>query len=60
MDLTRLTRALRRLAARVFSVWPERLRQRDRLADLTDAQLRDVGLTRADVRRETAKPFWRS
>ena len=58
MDFTRLARALRRLA-RAVPAWPERLRQRDRLAELTDAQLRDVGLTRADVRRETAKPFWR-
>lgn len=59
MDFARPARALRRLAAQVFSVWPERLRQRQRLAELTDAQLRDVGLSRADVRRETEKPFWR-
>ncbi len=56
----RLARVLRHLAKRLLSTWPERLRQRDRLAELTDAQLRDVGLTRADVRRETEKPFWRA
>lgn len=36
----------------------ERYRQRRDLADLTDEQLRDVGLTRCDVERECAKPFW--
>lgn len=50
---------LRRTAATLFRVWPERLRQRGRLSELTDAELRDVGLSRADVRRETGKPFWR-
>lgn len=35
-----------------------RYRQRRDLADLTDEQLRDVGLTRCDVERECAKPFW--
>ncbi len=50
---------LRRTAATLFRIWPERQRQRDRLLELTDAQLRDVGLSRADVRRETGKPFWR-
>ncbi len=39
--------------------WTERWRQRHALASLDDALLRDVGLTREDVRRETEKPFWR-
>lgn len=50
---------LRRTAATLFRVWPERLRQRGRLLELTDDELRDVGLSRADVRRETGKPVWR-
>ena len=29
------------------------------LAELTDEQLDDIGLTRRDVERESAKPFWR-
>lgn len=37
----------------------ERSRQRRALAELSDARLRDLGLTRHDVRREVAKPFWR-
>lgn len=36
----------------------ERGRQRRALADLDDRLLRDIGLTRADVRDEYAKPIW--
>jgi len=37
----------------------DRARQRRRLAELDDRLLRDIGLTRADVREETRKPSWR-
>lgn len=37
----------------------ERARQRRHLAALSDWQLKDIGLDRADVARECAKPFWR-
>jgi uncharacterized protein YjiS (DUF1127 family) len=37
----------------------ERARQRRQLAGLSDAMLRDIGLTRSDVDAETRKPFWR-
>lgn len=33
-------------------------RQRAALKRLTDDDLRDVGLSRADVAKELAKPFW--
>lgn len=36
-----------------------RRRQRLALAELDDARLRDLGLTREQVERETRKPFWR-
>lgn len=36
----------------------EKRRSRATLRDLTDDQLRDVGLTRNDVRREIAKSFF--
>lgn len=39
--------------------WMEHSRQRRRLADLDDAALKDIGLTRDDVRVEFEKPFWR-
>jgi uncharacterized protein YjiS (DUF1127 family) len=34
-------------------------RQRRALSGLSDEMLRDLGLTRDDVARESAKPFWR-
>jgi uncharacterized protein YjiS (DUF1127 family) len=36
----------------------QRHRTRKSLLLLDDAQLADVGLTRADARREGRKPFW--
>jgi len=45
---------LRRLA-----FWFDRACQRETLAELTDHQLRDIGLTRSQADAEAAKPFWR-
>lgn len=39
--------------------WQKRGRERRQLASLTDLQLKDAGLSRADVVAELAKPFWR-
>jgi uncharacterized protein YjiS (DUF1127 family) len=36
----------------------EKRRSRSTLRELTEDQLRDVGLTRSDVRREAAKSFF--
>jgi len=49
-----LNRVLDRLAC-----WQGRARMRRALGELDDRMLRDVGLSRLDVRAETAKPFWR-
>lgn len=38
--------------------WQERAVQRYRLAEMSDRQLRDLGLTRGQVDRESRKPFW--
>ena len=52
------------LAGRLLTIlelvetWPRRRRQGLDLAELDDRLLADIGLTRADVARETAKPFW--
>ena len=40
-------------------VWHERARERRQLQSMSDHMLRDLGLGRADVDAETAKPFWR-
>ena len=39
--------------------WVERARQRRHLAELSAHMLKDIGLSRADVETEVAKPFWR-
>jgi uncharacterized protein YjiS (DUF1127 family) len=44
---------------RLLLDWQERARQRRRLREMDDRLLRDIGLTRADVELEAAKPCWR-
>jgi uncharacterized protein YjiS (DUF1127 family) len=44
----------------VLLLWMDRSGQRQDLAELEDHQLRDIGLTRDDIRRECGKPFWRA
>ena len=51
--------ALPFFAAQVVAYWLELVRQRRHLARLDDRMLKDIGLNRADVEREIAKPFWR-
>lgn len=46
-----------RLAARL-SCWRDRARERRQLAGLDARALADIGITRLDVARECAKPFW--
>jgi uncharacterized protein YjiS (DUF1127 family) len=46
-------------AADVLLTWVERARQRRRLGQLSNHMLKDIGLSRADVEIEAAKPFWR-
>lgn len=47
-----------RFLARLLEMM-EIARQRRHLAALSDWQLQDIGLSRADVARECTKPFWR-
>ena len=47
----------------VFSIlvmWNRRIEQRRQLAQLSDALLEDVGMTRAEAERESKRPFWMS
>jgi len=46
-------------AWRMLLNWSARSRQRHALAALDDAMLKDIGLSRADIEFEAAKPFWR-
>jgi uncharacterized protein YjiS (DUF1127 family) len=48
-----------RQLARLVGLWHERARQRRALAQLSDAQLRDIGISRSAARQEASQPFWR-
>jgi uncharacterized protein YjiS (DUF1127 family) len=43
-----------------FHVWRERIRQRRELAQWTDRDLHDIGLSWSDIVHEAEKPFWRA
>lgn len=49
-----------RSLGRLLLIWQARAADRVRLAGLDERDLRDMGMTRADARREAAKPFWRA
>ena len=51
-------RGLSGVLAALLLCW-DRSRQRRHLHELDERLLRDVGLHRDEVARETAKPFWR-
>ena len=38
--------------------WCGQFRSRRELEELSDASLRDIGITRCDIPRELHKPFW--
>lgn len=38
--------------------WEDRISQREALREFDDRALADMGISRADVEYETAKPFW--
>ena len=40
-------------------LWQRRLRDREMLLHMSTAQLKDIGLSRADALQEAEKPFWR-
>jgi uncharacterized protein YjiS (DUF1127 family) len=43
-----------------FHTWRDRARQRRELAQWSERDLHDVGLSRSDVAHEAEKPFWRA
>jgi uncharacterized protein YjiS (DUF1127 family) len=50
--------ALKSLA--VPLLWLQRARYRHELSQISERQLRDVGLNPELIRRESAKPFWKA
>jgi uncharacterized protein YjiS (DUF1127 family) len=47
-------------ASRTLATWQNRIAERQAFASLEYRDLRDMGLSRWDVEREVAKPFWRA
>ena len=43
----------------LLAAWLQRRRERYQLLQLTERELRDIGITRCDAVREAAKPLWR-
>jgi uncharacterized protein YjiS (DUF1127 family) len=43
-----------------FHIWRKRYQSRRELAQWTDRDLHDVGLSRSDIVFEADKPFWRA
>jgi uncharacterized protein YjiS (DUF1127 family) len=57
------TKANPGLVTRLFDhllTWLDRARQRRHLGELDDRLLRDIGLSRAEVEHEIARPFWQT
>ena len=46
--------------AEILQVWRDRSRQRRELAQWTERDLHDVGLSWSDIAHEAEKPFWRA
>ncbi len=42
----------------VLTTWQKRYEERLNLESMSDHLIRDMGMTRGDVRRELSKPFW--
>jgi uncharacterized protein YjiS (DUF1127 family) len=57
---TMISNALRALAnlERGFSMWLHRVYSPNELRTLSDRDLRDIGLSHTEARREYATPFW--
>jgi uncharacterized protein YjiS (DUF1127 family) len=42
----------------LLAAWQERIAERRSLMELSDATLKDIGISRTDTWREANKPFW--
>jgi uncharacterized protein YjiS (DUF1127 family) len=50
---------LAKRVARTLRVWGSRIRQRHVFPEIDDRELRDLRISRWELQRELAKPFWR-
>ena len=44
----------------LLKTWRRRAYERQVLVTMSDAMLRDIGITRCDAMNEASKPFWRA
>jgi uncharacterized protein YjiS (DUF1127 family) len=44
----------------LLKTWRRRAYERQMLVTMSDAMLRDIGITRCDAMNEASKPFWRA
>jgi uncharacterized protein YjiS (DUF1127 family) len=51
--------AIARLMLGLVWLWRERTRSRRELAAMSERQLQDIGVRRADIAEDLGKPFWR-
>ena len=61
LDALKPAQPLSRLANRLwgsFALWLQKRESRWTLRDMTDDQLRDIGLTRSEARTEVSKSFF--
>lgn len=45
--------------AYTFAVWDQRYRSRLIMREMSESQLEDIGVTRAEMHREAGRPFFR-
>lgn len=57
-DLTETLRCLLIKCIRQLSIYKHRRKSRLALLKLDDARLKDIGISRSDAEKESAKPFW--
>ncbi|MBP5857678.1 DUF1127 domain-containing protein [Marivibrio halodurans] len=55
----RVTKTVLATVWTLLRLWQERVEMRHHVRTLDDRLLKDIGVTRADVDSEIAKPFWR-
>jgi uncharacterized protein YjiS (DUF1127 family) len=58
-SVPRTTRSRLLTIVGLAELWLERRRQRRALLELSDALLKDIGVSRYEACREATKPFWR-
>jgi uncharacterized protein YjiS (DUF1127 family) len=57
--VTRRILQIAKFARQRLGCWIDRSAERQRLPDMSERELKDIGITRYDALKEWEKPFWR-